>query len=147
MERPIIHVVDDDESFQLAMSQLLRAAGYDVRSYASAGEFLVAEFDETPGCILLDICMPGPNGLELQRALAVRTTPLPIIFLSGYGDIPTTVRAIKAGAVDFLTKPVKGEVLLRSIQMALADEGKGRDVREQLRKWCAGYESLTSRER
>lgn len=141
-----VHVVDDDEAFQLAISQLLQASGYKVRNYADAGAFLAADRDEAPGCILLDVRMPGLSGLDLQRALSTRTMQLPIIFLSGYGDIPTTVRAIKEGAVDFLTKPVKGEVLLNAIENALDDDVKGRSTREELKKWCAGYQSLTERE-
>jgi FixJ family two-component response regulator len=143
---PIIHLVDDDESFQIAMSRLLQAAGYRVRSYANAGEFLLANFDETPGCILLDVRMPGPSGLELQRALTAGPSPLPIIFLSGYDDIPTTVRAIKGGAVDFLTKPVEGEVLLCAIQNALATHARNRLVHEQRRKLYACHAKLTARE-
>ena len=89
MPRPaIIHVVDDDEPFQTALARLLRAAGYEVRCYANAGDFLLAHHDDAPGCILLDLHMPGPSGLALQEALAERAEPLPIIFLSGRGDIP-----------------------------------------------------------
>ncbi|MGH7936644.1 MAG: response regulator transcription factor, partial [Chthoniobacterales bacterium] len=122
----IIHVVDDDESFQKAVSRLLRAAGYEVRSYANAGAFLLAHLDETPGCILLDLRMPGPSGLDLQEALALRPQPLPIIFLSGNADIPTSVRAMKAGATDFLTKPVERKPLLGAIQNALARDARKR---------------------
>jgi FixJ family two-component response regulator len=142
----VIHVVDDDESFQSAISRLLRATGYKVRTYANAGDFLLADLDEAPGCILLDVRMPGPSGLELQAALAMRPAPLPIIFLSGYGDIPTTVRAIKAGAVDFLTKPVKREALLNAIRNALAHDAERRVLREQWNRWRACYDSLTQRE-
>jgi FixJ family two-component response regulator len=97
----IIHVVDDDEAFQVAISRLLRAAGYDVRCYANAGDFLLAHLDGMPGCLLLDLHMPGPSGLDLQEALARRPEPLPVIFLSGCGDIPSSVRAMKAGAAIF----------------------------------------------
>ena len=143
---PVIHVVDDDELFQAAISRLLRATGYRVRTYANAGDFLLAHFDDAPGCILLDVRMPGPSGLELQAALAARNEPLPIIFLSGYGDIPTTVRAIKAGAVDFLTKPVKREALLNAIRNALTQDDERRVIRAQLKRWRACYDSLTQRE-
>src|SRR5262249_37826082 len=131
---------------QVAMSHLLRAAGYEVRTYANAGEFLLAHCEDTPGCILLDVRMPGPSGLDLQRALAAKAKPWPIIFLSGYTDIPATVRAIKAGAADFLAKPVKSKVLLNAIQSAIDDDAKSRAGREKLRKWCASYQKLTSRE-
>jgi len=143
----IIHVVDDDELFKTAISRVLRAAGYEVRGYANAGEFLVAGGHKTPGCILLDVRLPGPSGLELQEALARDGASLPIIFLSAHGSIPTTVRAIKAGAVDFLTKPVKRETLLGAIQAALAFATQDGAVREQHEKWRACYEALTERER
>jgi FixJ family two-component response regulator len=146
MLREIVHVVDDDESFREGISNLLRAAGYVVRTYNSVGEFLLAGFDETPGCILLDVRLPGPSGLDLQRALTAGSKPLPIIFLSGYPDIPAAVQAIRAGAVDFLTKPVDGELLLSVIRRALTDDAKSRGIREQLKEWCTRYENLSPRE-
>lgn len=146
-DAPVIHVVDDDESFQAAVSRLLRAAGYAVRTYSNAGDFLLARSDSAPGCILLDVRMPGPSGLELQYALSLQTNPLPIIFLTGHGDIPTSVRAIKAGAVDFLTKPVDRDALLNAVKHAMARDMENRVVREELRTWRAGYEALTARER
>jgi FixJ family two-component response regulator len=143
---PIIHVVDDDESFQVAIGRLLKAAGYEVRSYTDVGNFLLTSFDETPGCILLDVRMPGVSGLDLQEALALRTDTLPVIFLSGYGDVPSTVRAMKAGAIDFLTKPVQRELLLNAIHNALASDARERVLREQLKNWRTCYASLTERE-
>ena len=143
---PIIHVVDDDQSFQTAISRLLRAVGYTVRAYTNAGDFLLAEIDDGPGCILLDVRLPGPSGLDLQRALASRLNPLPIIFLSGYGDIPSSVQAIKAGAMDFLTKPVQRETLLKAIQNALARGIENRVLHDQLRNYRACYNTLTKRE-
>lgn len=143
---PVIHVVDDDESFQEGMSRLLRAAGYDVRGYVNAGDFLLSHVDDGPGCLLLDVRMPGPSGLELQESLARQVGHLPIIFLSGHGDIPVTVRAIKAGAVDFLTKPVQREVLLDAIRNALAHDLENRASLEQLKIWRARYSTLTPRE-
>jgi FixJ family two-component response regulator len=142
----IIHIVDDDEEFQVAVSRLLRAAGYDVRNYSNAGDFLLSPIDDAPGCLLLDLQLPGPNGLALQQALATRPDPLPVIFLSGRGDIPSTVRAMKAGAVDFLTKPVGRETLLGTIKNALAQNAERRVVREQLRHWRACFDTLTERE-
>ena len=141
-----IHILDDDESFRVATSRLLRAAGYDVYTYSDVASFLLARFDETPGCILLDVRMPGFNGLELQEALVIRTDTLPIIFLSGYGDVPSTVRAMKAGAIDFLTKPVQREVLINAIENALAHDAKERLFRQQVRKWRSYYGTLTARE-
>ena len=143
---PIIHIVDDDESFRVSISRLLRAAGYDVRSYCDVANFLPGRFDEAPGCILLDVRMPGFNGFDLQEALAMQTDTLPIIFLSGYGDVSSTVRAMKAGAVDFLTKPVQLETLLNAIENALVHDAKKRASREQLRHWHTYYSTLTSPE-
>src|ERR1041385_745424 len=120
-EEPIIHVVDDDDSLRKALTRLLRAAGYDVRAYASAGDFALASREKNRrGCVLLDVRMPGPSGLDLQEALAREDEPLPIIFLTAHGDIPTSVRAMKAGAVDFLTKPINRDVLLSAVRNALA---------------------------
>ena len=143
---PIIHVVDDDQLFQTAIGRLLRAVGYVVRSYTNAGDFLLAQMDDTPGCILLDVRLPGPSGLDLQKALAAGTNPLPIIFLSGYGDIPSSVQAIKAGAMDFLMKPVERKTLLKAIQDALARGIENRVLHEQLRTWRACHSRLTRRE-
>jgi FixJ family two-component response regulator len=117
-----------------------------VRPYTNAGDFLLANVEEGPGCILLDFCLPGPSGLDLQKALASRSNTLPIIFLTGYGDIPTSVRAIKAGAVDFLTKPVERGALLKAISNALAQDAASQFMREQLKTWRSYYASLTKRE-
>ena len=142
----IIHIVDDDEEFQETISRLLRAAGYEVRTYTNAGDFLLASIDDAPGCILLGVRMPGPSGPDLQRALSKRGSTLPIIFISGDSDVQTAVRAIKDGAVNFLSKPVEAEVLLDNIQNALADEAKNRLAHQQMEKWVAGYQKLTARE-
>ncbi|WP_244832430.1 response regulator transcription factor [Caballeronia sp. TF1N1] len=116
----VIHVVDDDETIRTALSRLLAQAGYMVRSYPTAGEFLVAETDSMPGCLLLDMQLPGPCGLELQHALQRLGNKMPIVFISAHHDIPKTVLAIKAGASDFLLKPVEGHALLAAIESALA---------------------------
>lgn len=145
--QPIIHVVDDDPSFRTAVTRLLRAAKYDVRGYASASEFLDSDPCTEPGCILLDLRMPGVGGFDLQQSLARLEERLPIIFLTGHGDIPASVRAMKAGAVDFLTKPVRRETLLRVIQSALGVDAKGRSARAALRELQDRYENLTPRER
>src|SRR5262245_42045383 len=144
---PVIHVVDDDASFRTALTGLLRAAGYEVRSYATAGEFLLTRRADMPGCLLLDVHMPGPSGLELQEAFGRRNDTLPIVFLTGHGDIPMTVRAMKPGAVDFLTKPVQRQALLTAIQNALARDVESRKAREQDGTLRARSESLTPRER
>lgn len=143
---PVIHVVDDDAEFQTAVACLLRAAGYEVRCYSGAGEFLVAAFDDRPGCVLLDVRMPGPSGLDLQDALARMPWHRPIVFMSGYSDIPTTVRAVQAGAVDFLVKPVPRDTLLGAIRKALARDAVERGVHEQLKAWRARLDTLSARE-
>jgi FixJ family two-component response regulator len=141
-----IYLVDDDESLRNALQRLLVAAGHQVKAYASAGDFLL-EPPEGPGCLLLDLRMPGPSGLELQDALQRRGISLPVIFLTGHGDLPTGVRAMKAGAVDFLTKPVARDVLLDAIGRALEQDAERRAHHAgdaALRRRFAG---LTARER
>jgi FixJ family two-component response regulator len=143
----MIHVVDDDDSMRTAVMRLLRAAGYDVRGYSHAGEFLLAQPGNLPGCVVLDVRMPGPSGLDLQVAFAEQEDALPIIFLTGHGDIPMSVRAMKAGAVDFLTKPVTREALLNAVQSALARDTENRTARKKVGTLRSRYESLTPRER
>jgi FixJ family two-component response regulator len=147
MSAPVIHVVDDDLSFRTAVTRLLRAAKYEVRGYSSASEFLDSDPSAGPGCLLLDLRMPGASGLDLQESVARMEERLPIIFLTGHGDIPASVRAMKAGAVDFLTKPVRRETLLRAVQNALGVDAKGREARGVLRELHNRYENLTPRER
>ena len=143
----IVHIVDDDTAFQTAIARLLTAAGHHPRLYGSAPEYLAADDSEGPACLLLDLQMPGPSGLDLQGALSRRENAHPVVFLSGHGDIPSTVRAMQAGAVDFLTKPVPVETLLEAIRRALdRDEARHHLVlrRGELR---ARYATLTPRER
>lgn len=145
---PIVHVVDDDDSVRTAVVRLLQAVGYQARGYASAGEFLLGRSDRNaPGCVVLDVRMPGPSGLDLQEALARLEVPLPIVFLTGHGDIPMSVRAMKAGAVDFLTKPVSRDALLAAVRTALARDAETRSAHERRRAFRARYETLTPRER
>ena len=143
---PVIHVVDDDQEFRDGLSRLLRAAGYVARTYATAGDFLLSPQDDSMGCIVLDVRMPGPSGLELQAALAARPNPLPVIFLTGHGAVPDSVRAMKAGAVDFLTKPVESETLLAAIKTALAGEVKRRATSQKTKALRDRYAGLTPRE-
>src|SRR4029077_954720 len=122
-----VHIVDDDPSVRQALARLLKVAGYEVCTYGSAGEFLIAAgTGDVGGCLVLDVRMPGPSGLDLQEALAKTGTHLPIIFISGHADIPTSVRAVRAGAVDFLEKPVSRASFLRAVENAL-----GQEVRRQ----------------
>jgi FixJ family two-component response regulator len=145
---PIVHVVDDDDSVRTAVVRLLQAAGHQARGYASAGEFLLGRLDrDTPGCVVLDVRMPGPSGLDLQEALARAEAHLPIVFLSGYGDIPMSVRAIKAGASDFLTKPVNWDTLLDAVRTALARDAETRASQARMDALRARYQTLTPRER
>ena len=139
----IVHVVEDDESYRTALQRLLKAAGYQTRAYASAGEFLMTQRESARGCVVLDLQMPGPNGLELQEALSIRGEKLPIIFISGYATVPVSVCAMKAGAVDFLTKPVKREVLLGAVEAAMTRAEEIRSAEEASRQ----YHGLTLRER
>jgi FixJ family two-component response regulator len=118
-EAVVVHVVDDDSAMRTALARLLSAAGYAPRCYASAGDFLIEAGDQPTGCLLLDLQMPGPDGLALLEALRRRGSAIPAVFLSGEGDIPSSVRALKTGASDFLTKPVQGPVLLAAIEAAL----------------------------
>jgi FixJ family two-component response regulator len=143
---PIVHVVDDDDSVRTAVARLLRAAGYEVRVHASAGDFLLSRQPDRTGCVILDVHMPGPSGLEVQEAFTKSGDSMPIVFLTGHGDIPTSVRAIKAGAVDFLTKPVQKGALLSAVESALAHDDKNRSDRAKLSDLRARYEALTPRE-
>jgi FixJ family two-component response regulator len=144
---PIIHIVDDDASFRNAISRLLHAGGYAMQTFVSATEFLQSARTDAPGCVLLDLQMPGPSGLDLQKVLAQSENPLPVIFLTGHGDIPTSVRAVRAGADDFLTKPVKKEILFHAIDRALARDAQERGQRARRRELRTRFDTLTPRER
>jgi FixJ family two-component response regulator len=143
---PLIHIIDDDESFRGALARLLRAAGYQVETYSSAGEFFLIGPKDGPGCLLLDLKMPGCNGLDLQTALAGREQSLPIIFISGHGNIPAAVRALKAGALDFLTKPVRKQLLLEVVKQAIIRDAERRAHYARLSLLRSRYETLTRRE-
>jgi RNA polymerase sigma factor (sigma-70 family) len=144
----IVHVVDDDSSFRTAIGRLLRQAGYEVALYVSAYQMLDQLPDENrPGCVLLDVRIPGLTGPELQARLSERGFSLPIIFLTGYGDIPTSVQAIRAGADDFLTKPVPKDKLLAAIERAVAGYQAAREKRDRHDAVFALVETLTPRER
>jgi len=142
-----VFVVDDDLSFRRSTERLIRLAGFRVRGFASAGEFLAAGRARRPSCLVLDVRMPGLSGLDLQRKLARGGNATPIIFITGYGDIPTSVKAMKAGAVEFLTKPFRKQDLLKAIKQALARDRAALAEQTRLADLHGRYESLTPRER
>ena len=143
----IVHVVDDDASYLTAIQQLLEASGYRVATYASAQQLLDRQPDDSKGCILLDVRMPGISGLELQSRLTERGSKLPIIFLTAYPDVSITVRAIKAGAEDFFIKPVGSEELLRAIARAITRHRNVRALDGELEALRSRLSTLTSRQR
>jgi FixJ family two-component response regulator len=143
---PVIYIVDDDASFRGAISRLLKVSGYEVADYESAARFLRTIADAKPGCLLLDVRMPSFGGLQLQEELAKLSHSWPIIFMTGHGDIPTSVRAIKAGAEDFLSKPVSKETLLEAIERALVRYAGMRESRDQLTSFKSLIATLTPRE-
>jgi len=144
----LVHVVDDDASFRTAIERRLKHAGYEVETYSSAQHLLDRQPGvERPGCILLDVQMPGLSGLELQDRLIELGSILPIVFVTGHSDIPTSVRAIKAGAEDFLTKPIPSEQMIDAIERAMAHYELARSQRTELNSFLALVASLTPRER
>ena len=143
----MIFVVDDDASMREALQRLLRSVGLQVTTFASAHEFLHHRGADVPGCLVLDVRLPGLSGLDLQHELAAAQLDLPIIFITGYGDVPMTVRAMKAGAVEFLTKPFGDDVLLSAIRQAIERSRAALDHEAQMGALRDCYASLTARER
>ncbi|HEX2167406.1 MAG TPA: response regulator [Longimicrobiales bacterium] len=139
-------VVDDDARVRIALERLIGSAGYEVQTFGSATELLDAWHDPGPACVLLDVRLPDLDGLELHRRLQKLGVYLPVIFMTGYADIPTSVRAMKAGAFDFLTKPVETGVLMRTIRDALEEEARARSERVEVEELARRYSSLTRRE-
>jgi FixJ family two-component response regulator len=144
---PIVYVVDDDASFRKAVSRLLRTAGLEVEALASAQEFLEHPMADRPSCLILDVRMPGPSGMDLQSALQEARRDIPIVFMTGHGDVSTSVRAMKSGAVDFLEKPFRAPELLACVQRGLARSEQGRAERAERAAIERRFETLTSRER
>ena len=130
---PTVHIVDDDTSFLTAMSRLLRSSGFAVKTFSSASEFLAQRDIDAPGCVVADLRMPGLNGLDLQAALVQSSNPLPLLFLTGHGDIASTVSAMRAGAEDFLEKRAPKEELLLALKRALARDAREREARARQR--------------
>ena len=144
---PTVFIVDDDTAVLNAFSRLLRVSGYAVQTFNSAQSLLEEHIADLPGCLVLDVAMPGLTGLELQQALLATHGDRPTIFISGASDIPISVQAMKLGAVDFLTKPVDDEVLLSAIRAAIAKDQRTRIARAELKLFLDRFATLTQRER
>jgi len=144
---PIVFVVDDDASVRESVKRLIASVGLRAETFGSTRDFLDSKRPEAPGCLVLDVRLPDVSGLEFQRELAEADIHIPIIFITGHGDIPMTVRAMKAGAVEFLTKPFRGQDLLDAIQEAIARDRAAWSRRAQLAEISARYASLTAREK
>lgn len=143
---PIVQIVDDDPSFLTATSRLLRASGFAVKTFSSASEFLAQLDSDAQGCVVADLRMPGMNGLDLQSALAQSRNPVPILFLTGHGDIPSSVVAMRRGAEDFLEKRAPKEKLLDAVRRALARDAGEREERTRQRELHTRFDMLTKRE-
>jgi FixJ family two-component response regulator len=144
---PIVFVVDDDASVRDAVRRLIASVGLRVETFGSTREFLSGKRPEAPACLVLDVRLPDVSGLELQRDLAAANVHIPIIFITGHADVPMTVRAMKAGAVEFLTKPFRGQELLEAIQEAIAKDRLARSEQSQMTELRTRYDSLTGREK
>ncbi|MBV8586948.1 MAG: response regulator transcription factor, partial [Verrucomicrobia bacterium] len=145
--KPVVFVVDDDQSVRDAVSSLLRAAGFRVSLFASAEEFLRVPEPTAPGCLILDVQLPELSGLALQRKLAILKNEIPIIFITGHGDIPMSVQALKAGAVEFLEKPFVDEELLNAVFRAVDLDAVAKRERAEIAELRKHFETLTPRER
>jgi FixJ family two-component response regulator len=145
--QPLVIIVDDDASVREALSELIQSAGFRSVSFASPHELLEARVLDRPGCLILDVRMPGASGLDLQHYLIRSGSPKPIIFLTGHGDIPMTVQAMKAGAVDFLTKPFRDQTLLDAISIAIERDITQMSVARRVKENADRYVTLTHRER
>jgi FixJ family two-component response regulator len=145
--KAIVFVVDDDASVREGLGSLIRSAGLKVETFASAREFLASSRAEAPSCLILDVRLPGLSGLDLQKRMAEVNIEIPIVFITGHGDVPTSVRAMKAGAVEFLTKPFRDRDLLDAIQQAIQRDRIAREQRARMAELYDRYESLTPRER
>ena len=146
-DKAIVFVVDDDPSMRRSLESLLRSVGHDVRLFSSAPEFMRAQRDDAPGCLVLDVRLPGMSGLAFQQELTKAGIALPIIFVTGHGDVPMTVRAMKAGAAEFLTKPFDDQVLLDAIHAAIERDRARRLDAASLAALKVRYDELTQRER
>lgn len=143
----VVFVIDDDASMRDAVSRLLNAVGLTVQTFASAREFLAGRLPDVPGCAVLDVRLPGLSGLDLQREMVERGIHIPVIFITGHGDIPMSVQAMKAGAVEFLTKPFRDQDLLDAVRSGIQLDRQGRKERAELAELRNGHRQLTPRER
>ena len=146
-QKPIVFVVDDDVSVRESLELLIKFAGWQPETFASAEEFLARPRVETPNCLVLDVSLPDLNGLELQKLIAMDRVDMPIIFITGHGDVPMTVQAMKAGALEFLTKPIDDDALLSAIKSAVKRSAAALDDQTELQALRQCHESLTPRER
>ena len=142
----VVFVIDDDPSMRGAMKRLLEAVGYRVETYGAGQDFLKSELPDAPACVVLDVRLPGSSGLELQREMASKGINIPVIFVTGHGDIPMSVQAMKAGAVEFLTKPFRDQDLLDAISQAVKRDRAARRQRDNLAEMRKNLDSLTPRE-
>lgn len=147
MANAIVHIIEDDASLREAIGSLMRSVGLEARAYGSVQSFLQGRHDDAPGCLLLDVRLPGMRGLDFQAALAEHDVHMPAIVMTGYGDIPMTVRAMKAGAVDFLTKPFREQDMLDAVTTAIERDRRRRAGSEGSAALKARYDSLSQRER
>jgi FixJ family two-component response regulator len=146
-ERPVVFVIDDDQSVRDGLESLLRSVGLQVKLFASTREFLQSARPDVPGCLVLDVRLPGMGGLDFQRELAKSNIYIPIIFITGHGDIPMSVRAMKAGAIEFLTKPFRDQELLDAIQLGIARDRPRREDASLAAGLRERFAALTARER
>ena len=144
--QPIVIVIDDDASVRGSLFRLFRSVGFQVRAYATTPEFLQSQLPDSPSCLVLDVRLQGASGLDFQTELTNAKIHIPIIFMTGHGDIPMTVRAMKAGAVEFLTKPFRDQDMLDAVRLGLARDRSRRTEEEAISKLRASFGSLTARE-
>lgn len=142
-----VHVVDDDDGFRTGLTRVLNASGLHAVGYRCAGEFLLSDAAATPGCVVLDVSMPGPSGVELLDALATRESAPPVIFVTGCADVSISVHAMKSGAVDFLTKPVNAGILINAVRNAIQIDTERRAAQHERQQLRERYTTLSARER
>ena len=145
--KEVVYIIDDDASVREGVGELIRSVGLGVQTFASSQEFLDSKRPDAPGCIILDVRLPGRSGLEFQKVLQNLSIPLPVIFISAHGDVPISVRAMKSGAIEFLTKPLREQELLDAVHAGIEQDRARRQEAELIAELRARYDSLTTRER